>query len=244
MAQIIEVKCLTEEQAMTTVENMCKVRGLAKPKVLSTDKPSFSKDIIQKYNLSVITKFGDRYITLLATRNGKDDKATNEVFVIVFAEEMDKYYFTAIVSLYHTTFKQYIDPSSKHPHVTILAAFVVTEAMKVHYRNDILPCNYRIFSLCELYPMIGSKNKMFKLSYDYELHEYEPTYNKKEYTAVYDFDPVAKMLNAIEGDIIVCKRLILDNNIYSDVQIREVKALNNAINMILPSGLCYNYKGE
>ena len=244
MSQAIEIQCLSEDQALRTVENLCKVRGLDKPKIISKEKPSFSKDIVQKYNLNVITKFADKYITLLATKNGKNDKSTNEVFVLVFANQMDKFYFNAVSSLYYTVFKDLVDPKAKRPHITILAAFVVTEAMATHYNYDIIPCNYRIFSLCDIYPMIGSKNKLWKLSYDYELHEFEPAYNKKEYISIYDFDPISKILNAIDGDLILCKRLILDVNVYSDVQIRRVKSIINNIKSIPPSGICYNYSEQ
>ena len=54
MSQAIEIQCLSEDQALRTVENLCKVRGLDKPKIISKEKPSFSKEIVQKYKKRTI----------------------------------------------------------------------------------------------------------------------------------------------------------------------------------------------
>ena len=242
MAQILKVHCLTEEQVENTLNNLCRIRGLDKPKVISNAKPKYSQEMCKKYNIPFITKFADKYTSYLATRNGKDDPETNEAFVVIYADKVDVYFLIAVAALYIEHFYDKVKKDADAPHFTILPAFTVSESLKSHYKRDILPdCNYRIFSLTELYPMIGSKSEIYKLTYNYKKHPYEPAFNGKEYVKIYDNDPIVKMLNALPGDLITCNALSYDDSVFSQTFIRQVERSVPNIHRIQPSGICIRY---
>lgn len=242
MSQLLKVHCLTEEQAEHTLNNLCKIRGLDKPKLITKNKPKYSQEMCKKFNIPFITKFADKYLSYMATRNGKDDKETNEAFILIFADKVDVYFLTACAALYIEYFYDKVKKDAQAPHFTILPAFTVSESLKSHYKRDILPdCNYRIFSLTELYPMIGSKTDMFKLTYNYERYSYTPCFNGKEYVKIYDSDPMVKMLNAMPGDLVVCSAVSSDDSIFGQTFIRQVEPSIPNIHRIHPSGVCYRY---
>lgn len=242
MSQLLKVHCLTEEQVTVTLNNLCKIRGLDEPKLISKSKPKYSQEMCKKYNIPFITKFAEKYHSYLATRNGKDNPETNEGFIVIFADKVDVYFLTACAALYIEHFYDKVKKDAHAPHFTILPAFTVSESLKSHYKRDILPdCNYRIFSLAELYPMIGSTTHQYKLTYNYEKHPYEPAFNGQEYVKIYDNDPIVKMLNAMPGDIITCNALAFDDSISSQTFIRQVEPSIPNIHRIHPSGVCVRY---
>ena len=222
---------------------MCKIRGLDAPQLISSSKPKYSQDLCKKYDIPFITKFADKYLSFMATRNGKNDVRTNEAFVVVFANKVDVYNLIACAAIYYEHFLGKIDNSAKHPHFNIMPAFTVSEALRSHYKDDILPdCNYRIFSLTELYPIIGSKNMPFKLTYNYKVHPFQETHNGKEYVKIFDDDPIVKLLNALPGELITCNALSYDDAIFSQTLIRQVEEKQTNIHKIAPSGVCIRYK--
>ncbi len=242
MSQLLKVHCLTEEQAEHTLNNLCAIRGLDKPKLITRNKPKYSQEMCKKFNIPFITKFADKYLSYMATRNGKDNKETNEVFIIIFADKVDVYFLTACAALYIEHFYDKIKKDAHAPHFTILPAFTVSESLKSHYKRDILPdCNYRIFSLTELYPMIGSKTDLYKLTYNYKRHPFEPSFNGKEYVKIYDSDPIVKLLNAMPGDLITCNALAWDDSVHGQTFIRQVESSIPNIHRIHPSGVCVRY---
>lgn len=241
MSQLIQVHCLTEEQVTITLNNLCKLRELDKPKILSRNKPKYSKELCERENLLFITKFADKYITYIATRNNKEDKTTNHGFIVIFADKVDTYNISACAALYIEHLREKIDPKAYPPHIDILCAFNVNENLRTHYKSDILPkCNYRVWSLCEIYPMIGSKTDLFRLTFDYKKLPYEPTYNNKEYLKIRDSDPIVKTLNAIPNELIVCKYLSYDDSVFASTIIKQVEHVVSNIHTIDASG-CVKY---
>lgn len=247
MAQLLKVNCLSEEQVEIVMRNMCKIRNLDEPKIIDKNKPKYSQELCAKHNIPFITKFAEKYICYLATKGGKDDSSTNEGFIIVFSDKVDQYNVMACAALYYENFDGKINPKAYPPKLNILPAFVVTEAMKTHYKTNIIPdCNYRIFSLTELYPMIGSKKHLFKLTYNYHKfstnnsNERNKTFDGKELVKIFDNDPIVKLLNAVPGDIITCNALSYDDSIFSQTFIREVAKSTPIINRIPLSGICLN----
>ena len=102
-----------------------------------------------------------------------------------------------------------------------------------------MPCLYRFVSLAEMYPMIGSKEGIFGLTYDYKIVPYEVAYNGRAYPIIFDYDVIVKILNAIPGDIICCKRVLNEGSPYGEYYIRKVTSTASDINIINPSGICY-----
>lgn len=241
MAQAIKVVCLNEEQVETTLKNMCFLRGLNSPKKIFSGKPKYTQELCEKYNIPFITKFAEKYSCYLA----EDKEKNNEGFIVIYSDKVDMWNISASAALYYEYFHGKINPESVPPKMTILPAFTVSENLTSHYKeNIILDCNYRIFSLIEIYPLIGNKNNdLFKLSYNYKIHHNSSdnnfsSYYGKEYPKIYDNDPIVKILNGIPHDIITCNALAYDDSVFSQTYIREIIPSERLFNKISLSGIC------
>lgn len=238
MTQNIQVHKLTEEQVETTLGNLCKIRGQDPPKLISTSKPKYTKEMCDEFGIMYITKFAEKYTTYLATTGGKENVETNHGYIVVYSDKVDTYFISASAALYIAHLRGKVKEDAYPPHVDILCAFNVNENLRTHYKADILPtCNYRVWSLCEAYPMIGSKTDLYKLTYDYKKLPYIPTYNGREYLKIKDYDPMAKVLNAIPGELITCKYLSFDDAVYSSTSIKQVEHSRVNIHTIDESGI-------
>lgn len=191
------------------------------------------------------------------------NERTEFVFV-VDCDKFDKQFYLALISLYpliHKDLMKNIEkekikggsekPSTKDRtfnfkfesddcYVSICPSNYITTSISKHFDNTILPCTYRIFSLCEIYPLIGSKNELFGFTKDFELAEYEELYNKMDYQYIMDNDPMVKILNARSGDLIIYKQILYDSVPYYEYAIRQVhQCLNNSESVDI-SGLYIN----
>ncbi len=233
MSQSQEIRCLNKEQIQSTMDNMFKLRKLDTQEKIFEGKPSFSKKLMEEHNLEHYTKFADNYIVWKGTR--KDGSV--EIFVTIETDHFDKQNILAVSGLYHM-FSKYVVNKTR-PNISLCPAFVVTDSMFNHISKNTIPCTFRFFSLCEVYPMIGSRTRMFKLTYDYELAEYTKPYNNKEYTTINSRDPMVKALNGLPGELLICKRIIYDVTAYSEYQIRLITSTIENPDIIDPSGICY-----
>lgn len=242
MSQAQEVRCLNKEQIDTTLKNLCGIMSLTNLKKIFEGKPVFSKELEQKYKLAHITKFADNYTVYEAQHTGSDKYFM--YFIILEATKFDKLNVTACSWFYHL-FENNIDMHGHNgrPQVYISPAYVVTETMFLHIPMNILPCLYRFASLTEMYPMIGSKNGLYGLSYDYKIIPYEDLYNGRSYSLIFDSDVIVKILNAVVGDLICCKRILCEGSPYGEYYLRQVAATASDANIIDPSGICDGTKG-
>lgn len=233
MSQLLNTVCLTKDQIKTVLTNLWKIRRLKFEEKIFEGKPSFSKDIVDKYGYKSYTKFADNY-RILRCKSLEDNH--NELFILVETDKYDKQNLLAISGFEHII-ANYLEESLYHPRPTInlCLCFVITKAMKKHIPPEIFNANcfVRIFSLCSLYPLIGSKTVQYSgLTYDYEIldkvvvdtigREVPHAYNDKEFSVVYADDPITIILNAVEGELICYKRIIHDTAVYSEYQIRRV----------------------
>ena len=244
MTQAQEIKCLTKEQIKTSMENLCKILHLVNLKIMYSGKPVFSKENETKYNLSHITKFADNY-TLYEAEHKKDETQESYFmyFIVLEADKFDKLNISACSWFYHL----FEDKINKYgingrPQVYISPAYVITDTMFLHIPTSIIPCLYRFVSLAEMYPMIGSKNGLYGMTFDYKIIPYEPAYNGRSYPIIFDYDIMVKILNAINGDVICCKRILNEGSPYCEYYLRRVTATNNDVNIINPNGICEGYK--
>lgn len=240
MSQAQETKCLSKKQIETTLKNWFDILGITKYEILSQGKPVFSKENEEKWKLQHITKFADNY-TLY---RGDGNEVGPMFFIIIETNKFDKLNISACSWYYHI-FENEIknDPKYKRPQVYICPAFVVTDTMLLHVPINVLPCLYRFVSLCELYPMIGSSEGLYGLSYDYTLiKDSAMPYNGRSYSIIYDRDPIVKILNALPGDVIQYKRVLSEGSPYGEYYRREVVSTTNDINIISPSGICMGHE--
>lgn len=213
---------LTPEQINTTLNNMWKIRNLKLDKKIFEGKPVFSKDIMAKYKYKHYTKFADNYIIFLC--KSTIDKH-EEIYITVETDHYDKQNLLAISGFEHMI-GEYLDKSCSYcrPTINICLCFVLTQAMRSHVPTEIFSrkCFVRVFSLCNLYPMIGSKNKLYGLTFDYKILPYEKAYNDKDYIEISSSDPMVIALNGVMGELLVCSRIIYDETAYKDIQIRKI----------------------
>lgn len=240
MSQSQEIKCLNKEQIETTVQNLCGILKLNKPKTIFTGKPVYSKQNEELYGLTHITKFADNYTVFEAeSKENYNGKKYNMYFIVLEADKFDKLNVSACAWFYHLfEDKIYKDGINGRPQVYISPAYVVTDTMFLHIPMNIIPCIYRFVSLAEMYPMIGSKEGLYGLTYDYKIIPYVKPYNGREYPTIFDYDVMVKVLNAVNGDLICCKRILNEGSPYGEYYIRRVVSTVNDTSMINPNGIC------
>ena len=242
MAATLESRCMTENQIKTVINNYAKVNKIKDTKILDCGKPVFSKENETKYGIPHITMFADRYTVYQMTQQDN----SNLFIIVLEATKFNKYFLTATIFYYKKYIEGHIDVNGNngHPQVIIAPAWQLTETMKnQHVPANILPCLYRFVSLVEFYPLIGSRNGLFGLTYDYELLPYEDYYNGRGYPIIYDSDPIVKLLNAMPGELIKCKRVRQEGeSIYSEYYIRQVMTKKSEIGVIVESGICEGNK--
>ena len=263
MTQILSSSIkLNENQTNIVINNLAKIRHLTRIEKIFEGKPDYSKEriaelekMLNNNNFAKVTKFANKYTIYTLTEPkiaeytkelqeyNKDVKILNlnqrkEILIVVDADKFDKQHYIAILSLW-PIIKPHLDLNSKDCLVTIVSTNIITQAITKHFSNSvILPCNYRLFSLCEIYPLIGSKNTLWcGSSRDFELLSYEPLYNKNNYQIIYDDDPVVKILNARNDDLIICKQTYFETSPYTEYSIRQVKTRLNDGESLDISGL-------
>jgi hypothetical protein len=155
-----------------------------------------------------------------------------------YAEQLDK------KNLYAKNRWFDITTEKKDCLVTIMVTNQMTNVLKgIVGETNLLPCSYRIISMVSMYNLLGSKNKvMGSFTKDYEVCEYDPIYNGGNYAEIKDSDIASKILNAMPGDLIICKLLMIENQPYYEFAIRKVTATTfDGENSLDSSGLCIAY---
>lgn len=235
MSQALDVVCLNKTQIKTVLNNLAKVLGLSNQKVLFDGKPEFSKANEEKWNLPHMTKFADNY-TLY-----KYDLDKEPFYILTLeTDKFDRFYIHACCWFWHLM-EDDLKNKYTRPHLYLCPAYTVTPGMLLHVPTNTFPCNYRFVSLVEMYPMLGSPNCLYGMTYDYEIIPYEECYSGRKYAFIKDSDVMVKILNGMEGDLIRCKRVMFEVSPYSEYTFRTViKDSDNARQEMSPSGICYN----
>lgn len=250
MSQLLETICLSKEQIKTVLTNLWKIRNLKFEDIIYEGKPTFSNEIMDKYKYKKYTKYADNYVIYIC-KSLEDNH--DEIFITVETDHYDKQNILAISGFQHLI-NGYLEQSLyyKRPTINICLCFVVTDTMKQHIPPEIFigPCCIRVFSLCSLYPLIGSKTSLYcGLTYDYKLIKYENiddknkhnnipiAYNNKEFSIVYANEPIAIIVNAIENDLICYKRIIYDTAVYSEYQLKIVKNKLSSLSSVSDAGI-------
>ena len=89
--------------------------------------------------------------------------------------------------------------------------------------------------------MLGSKTKIGGFTFNYRLLKKEEneikTYNKKNFPIVDGGEPMAVALNGIDGDLLVCDRIIYDTTVYTDTQIKLIRDVVDDLSIVPSSGI-------
>lgn len=263
MSQILSASLkLNDSQTNIVINNLATIRHLTKIEKIFEGKPNYGQEQINELkrllnhdNFIKVTKFANKYTIYLLSdpkpasytkelqKYNKNVEILNlhqrkEILIVLDADKFDKQHYIAILGLW-PIIKPHLDENSDDCLVTIASTNIISQAITKHFINSvILPCNYRLFSLCEIYPLIGSKNSLWcGSSRDFELIKYEPLYNKNEYQIIYDDDPVVKIMNAKNNDLIICKQTYFETSPYTEFSIRQVRAKLNDAESLDISGL-------
>lgn len=234
MAQIRVTKCLSPTQITTIMDNWKEVFGASKHEIMFNGKPVFSSENIKKWKLPHLTKFADNY-----TLHRYDIPNKPSIYIIVLeTDKFDKVNLQACIWFYHIFQDTVYKTQSVYPEIYISPAFVVTPAMYNHVPINLVPCMYRFVPLPEVYPMIGSKNMLYSMTWDYKILNKSEITGTREYSILFDSDPIVKILNAVVGDTIQYKRVLCEGSPYGEYYRRTIVNTMRDIHTIAPSGIC------
>lgn len=257
MTQILgSVNKLTQEQIETCIKNLAAIRHFKQIEKIFEGKPSYDKtsmDKMAKLNLSLdkVTKFADNYIIYRFSKVEKSSpiidllKECNEnikiknlderveFIIVVDSNKIDKQNYFALLALYPLIHDQIKNDGRSY--VTICPSNHIEPAMRKHFNFNFIPCKYQLFSLYDVaYPLIGSKTTLWcGFVYDYQVIEYEKLYNGKNYSIITNNDPVVKLLNADDNDLIIAIQVLTETwRPYSEFIIKQVKPTNDELEEI------------
>jgi hypothetical protein len=243
MSQAREVVCLDKQQIKATIEHLCESMNLETPKEIFSGKPSYTKELEQKYNLKHITKFASNYYVYES--HGKDDDGEDYAmyFITLEAQAVDKQNILACEWFYHL-FDSNISPDGvmihgrRVPQVYICPAYVISDTLFAQCPTNIFPCLYRIATLTEMYPNIGSNTARFGMVYDYVINNSRDKHLLKDFSILNDGDVLVKILNAVPGDVIDAIRVMNEVSAYQEPTSRVVVSNETDIGYMRMSGLC------
>jgi hypothetical protein len=161
---------------------------------------------------------------------------------VIKDDKFNKQHFLALPKLFYLFephLKEYAEKMPNDCLITVLATYSISEKISTHLDDKTFPWNYRIISMIDAFPLLGSRQgiKKFGFTRDYEVCKYKPYENGKKYAIVNDSDIMVKLLNAFEGDLICCQVLINDCSPYYEWHFRKVHATIHDNNLSDTSGL-------
>lgn len=241
---------LTLEQIETTINNLAKIRHFGKIEKIYDNKPIYNNDTITKAKQILPPGFeiikgriADNYKIYLFSNVLEDERKEilnynidckfpnlrerKEIIIIVNSEKFDKQNYN-VISILYPLFHSYIEDDN----ITIMSTVKTTESINNFYNTTkILPHDYKIFSICDIYPLIGSKTTKFSgFTYDYELLEFQELYNKNKYSSIFENDPVVKILNGKINQLIIAKKILFEKSPYEEFAVRQIKTILNENN--------------
>ena len=235
MSKIIETVSLSKDQAQTVLKNLYECQHVRNVKMIFEGKPKYGKGIDEKYGLKRITKFASLYEVYV----GELDNDEKMIYIVFYDNKFDKQHYYACEWFYHL-FENDVKKKSIRPRVYIMPSYFVTESMHEHIPDNLMKCNYRVVSLVAMYPLIGSKTRMFGLCYNYQIIPHKLYYNGKDYPIIKDSDIICKIFNAIPGECILCDRVMNEAGTYVEKSIRTVERTEKYPEVIAKSGISYN----
>jgi hypothetical protein len=254
---------ISNEQIETVVKNFCALRHFSKYDKIFDGKPLRSNDaknVIKKYNLRnlELNMMADRYIIYKMdqledvnnaeilkynkTLTLKNYKPRTEILIIIHEKTFNKQHFLALPKLFYLFEESIAEMAKNNPdecYITIMPTYQISEKISSHLDNQTFPFNYRVISIIDAFPLLGSKQgiKKFGFTRYYDVCKYQPYENGKDYAMVYDDDIMIKLINAMVGDIVCCQVMINDSSPYYEWQFRRVHPMLHDTNTGDASGL-------
>lgn len=210
--------CLTEEQVLWNLNNVVSIMKL--PKM----EKKFDGQIKDKG-----VKSADKY-QLFECKN-------EFYFLVVYARKFNIKYFEACKH-FESSFDNFVKKSDR-PKVYLCSAFVIKKKDYKALTQELLSVPFRFVRLTKIHPLTGSPTPLHAHVRSYErLETKEKAPNGNDFPIILDSDPAVILVNALPGELIRYKEVIIDNGKpYTQYKIRRVLNTRSSIMSLDASGV-------
>lgn len=215
-----ETICLTHEQVLNNLNNLSQIMKLPKLELKYEGK-------LKEYKTTL--KLAECY-ELYECKN-------EFYFIVVYASNFNIQYFQAC-SYFEKMFHESVK-TPERPKIYLCSAFTISKTNLKSLSMDILSVPFRFILIPSIHPLTGSKSLLQAHIMSYELLKTKDVaFNGKDFPLIMDSDPAVKLVNALPGELIRYKEVILDNGKpYTQYKIRRVVKTKSSIKEISNSGL-------
>lgn len=225
---------LTTDQIDRIMNNWFKVLGADKHSLITTDPPTYNKNDIVKYGIIKCNRAALHYRLYSA----ETSKFGEMYFIILEADGYDREQIISAAYYYKLIGSKRLEQSSR-PLVYICTSYSMTESNVATTSQRVIPCMFRLVALPSLYPMLGSPNGLFGMTYDYRLlnKPTEDIFNGRSYSVVPDDDVMVIVLNGLPGEIMQYKRVLFEGSPYGEYYRRQIESTVDDDSNITHSGI-------
>ena len=237
----MEYNRLTNDQVERTLNNLFMIRHYDKTTIVYNDKPNKKKNIDNKSKITSIAsnykiyscevhehksfeevKYNQNIKHLLKyneTLEFVNTKPRTDIIILIDDEKFDRSHLTAILLLLDDIEEYKVD-EIEVIFTTRIQKLIIPDVLIEELENRNMKCN--VYSLFEIYPLIGSPTALYGMAYGFELVEYQKLFNKCEYKLIHVSDPLVKILNGKCGQLVVGERVCFETSAYSEITIRKI----------------------
>ena len=237
----MEYNRLTNEQVERTLNNLFMIRHYDKTSIVYNDKPNKKKNIDNKSKITSIASNYKIYSCEVHEHKSLDDikynqnikhllkyndtlefantKPRTDIIILIDDEKFDRSHLTAILLLLDDIEEYKVD-EIEVIFTTRIQKLIIPDVLIEELENRNMKCN--VYSLFEIYPLIGSPTALYGMAYGFELVEYQKLFNKCEYKLIHVSDPLVKILNGKCDQLVVGERVCFETSAYSEITIRKI----------------------
>lgn len=237
----MEYNRLTNDQVERTLNNLFMIRHYDKTTVVYNDRPNKKKNIDNKSKITSIASNYKIYSCEVNEHKSLDDvkynqnikhllkynetlefantKPRTDIIILIDDEKFDRSHLTAILLLLDDIEEYKVD-EIEVIFTTRIQKLIIPDVLIEELENRNMKCN--VYSLFEIYPLIGSPTALYGMAYGFELVEYQKLFNKCEYKLIHVSDPLVKILNGKCDQLVVGERVCFETSAYSEITIRKI----------------------
>ena len=237
----MEYNRLTNEQVERTLNNLFTIRHYDKTTIVYNDRPNKKKNIDNKSKITSIASNYKIYSCEVHEHKSLDEirhnqnikhllkynetlefvntKPRTDIIILIDDEKFDRSHLTAILLLLDDIEEYKVD-EIEVIFTTRIQKLIIPDVLVEELDNRNMKCN--VYSLFEIYPLIGSPTALYGMAYGFELVEYQKLFNKCEYKLIHVSDPLVKILNGKCGQLVVGERVCFETSAYSEITIRKI----------------------
>lgn len=244
---------LSQEQVERTIDNLFLVRHYDEVDLVYDGRPSKSKNSDHKSKIGSIGNNYKIYVCrkkpLKMTADSSDSKDYNDVvhnenikhlikynptldfinthertdiIIVVDADKYDKSYITSVLLIIDEIMKY--EPND----INIITTNRIVKLGPLDSLDETFSENnvsYSVFSIFDIYPLIGSPTALYGMAHGFELVSYQKLFNKCDYKLIHNSDPLVKIMNGHDGDLIIGTRVCFETSAYNEITIRKIVSI-------------------